>query len=432
MDLRPLIEKKRLGKTHTPEEIRQLVAAVVGGSAIDYQVSAWLMSVLLRGMSEEETVTLTREMAGHGQRLPRHPRKRRIGKHSTGGVGDKTSFLLGPLMAALGLQVPLMAGRGLGHTGGTIDKVSGIAGMKTALSKSQVLKILGRHGFCIFEQTPALAPADRRLYALRDASGTVASPPLIVASILSKKMIESLDGLVLDVKFGKGALFPTYAEARAAARLLLKVAGRLGLKATAVLSAMDEPLGDTVGNNLEILECLETFRGRGSRDLIELTAVLAREMAILARGRRSTPALREIKKLLASEKLEEAFGRWVKAHGGRLGAATSLRLGRKLKTWKSPAAGYVAALDARQIGLAAMALGAGRRHKDDSIDPEVGLPLCKKVGDRVAKGEALADIFYNKESQLTAAWPHLHRALRISPRKPPERPLVKAVLKNYG
>ncbi|HKY62152.1 MAG TPA: thymidine phosphorylase [bacterium] len=431
MDLRPLIEKKRRGQSHAPEEIRDLVAAVVEGSAVDYQLSAWLMAVVLRGMNEAETVALTQEMARHGQRLPRHPKRRRIGKHSTGGVGDKTSFLLGPLLAAYGLQVPLMAGRGLGHTGGTIDKLSGVVGFKTALTRSEVLKILRRHGFCIFEQTSALAPADRRLYALRDASGTVASLPLIVASILSKKMIESLDGLVLDVKFGSGALFPTYPEASHAARLLLKVAAKLGLRATAVLSAMEEPLGETIGNNLEVLECLETFRGRGSHDLVELTAVLAREMAILARGRRAAPSLAELKQRLVSEELEEAFFRWLKGHGGRIEARTSLALSRRLKVWKSPASGYVAALDAKQLGLAAMALGAGRKRKGESIDPTVGLALCKKVGDRVTRGEALADVFYNEKDRLAAAWPHLHRALRIGRRKSPQRPLVKAVLKNY-
>lgn len=431
MDLRPLIDKKRLGKKLKPAEIRELVAAVVEGSAIDYQVSAWLMAVVLRGMNDEETVALTKEMAGHGERLPRHSKGHRIGKHSTGGVGDKTTFLLGPLAAALGLQVPLMAGRGLGHTGGTIDKLSGIVGMKTALKKSEVLKMLARHGFCIFEQTPALAPADRRLYALRDASGTVSSPPLIVASILSKKMIESLDGLVLDVKFGSGALFPTYAEARVAARLLLKVARKLGLRATAVLSAMEEPLGLAIGNNLEILECLETFRGRGPRDLVELTAVLVREMFILAKGRKSAPSLSSIKKELATEKMEKSFRRWIQGHGGKIGHSASLRLSPKRQLWKSPSAGYISGLDAKHLGLAAMALGAGRRRKEEEIDPSVGLTLRKKVGEAVRKGEVLADIFYGEESRLPLVRSHLRQALRVSRKKPRERALVKAVLKNY-
>ncbi|MFO1462459.1 MAG: thymidine phosphorylase [bacterium] len=431
MDLRPLIEKKRRGKALARDELEAFVAAVVAGSTPDYQISALLMAIVLLGLDFRETVDLTRAMARHGETLPRRGKRPRIGKHSTGGVGDKTSFLLGPLVASYGVEVPLMAGRGLGHTGGTIDKLAGIPGFKTELSSARVGKILHGHGFCIFAQSERLSPADRRLYALRDASGTVESLPLIVASILSKKLIEGLDGLVMDVKYGAGSLAGPPHRARALARLLLRVGKQLGLKVCAVLTAMDQPLGQTVGNNLEILECLEVLRGQGPRDLVELTVALAREMLAMALGRGRVPSEPALRERLGSGELLAPFLDWVKAQGGSWQDLSSLGLAPRLFAYRAPKTGYVQEAHARELGLAAMELGAGRRHLEDRIDPGVGICLLKKIGDRVGRGEALADLFYRDPARLRLAQPRLAAAFRIGPSRPAQRSLVKAILKNY-
>jgi len=431
VDLRPIIEKKRRGRSLVREEWQAFVGAVVDDSVPEYQVSALLMAIILCGMDFRETVELTHAMASHGAKLPRKGRKSRVGKHSTGGVGDKTSFLLGPLVASYGVEVPLMAGRGLGHTGGTIDKLAGISGFKTMLTPVQVGACLRRSGFCIFSQSELLGPADRRLYALRDASGTVESLPLIVASILSKKLIESLDGLVLDVKYGAGSLAGTLPRARALAQLLLKVGKELGLKVCAVLTGMDQPLGQTVGNNLEILECLETLRGQGPRDLIEVTVILAREMLamVLPAGRRPTDA--ELKERLGSGVLLEPFLHYLVDQGGKWEPVSTLRLARQLFPYRAQKSGYLQAAHARELGLASMELGAGRRHLQDQIDPAVGLCLHKKIGDPVRRREPLADLFYNDSRLLRLARPHLEAAFRIGAARPPQRSLVKAILKNY-
>ncbi len=431
MDLRPIIERKRRGRSLIREEWQDFVAAVVEGSVPEYQVSALLMAIILRGMDFRETVELTHAMASHGSRLPRKGKRRRVGKHSTGGVGDKTSFLLGPLVASYGVEVPLMAGRGLGHTGGTIDKLAGISGLKTTLTPAQVGAALRRSGFCIFSQSAILGPADRRLYALRDASGTVESLPLIVASILSKKLIESLDGLVLDVKFGAGSLAGPIRRARALARLLLDVGEELGLKVCAVLTGMDQPLGMTVGNNLEILECLETLRGQGPRDLLEVTVILAREMLAMALPTKQRPTDAELLERLGSGVLLEPFLRYLVAQGGTWERVSTLRMARHLSPYRATKSGYLQEAHARELGLASMEVGAGRRHLEDRIDPSVGLCLRKKVGDPVHRSESLADVFYNAHRLLRLAKPHLERAFQIGAERPPQRSLVKAILKNY-
>jgi pyrimidine-nucleoside phosphorylase len=430
-DLRPLIDKKRHGNGLNRDEIRDFVAGVVHGAFPDYQIAAFLMAVVHVGLNFRETVDLTREMAGHGERLARHPRRARVGKHSTGGVGDKTSFLLGPLVASYGVQVPLMSGRGLGHTGGTIDKLSGISGLRTVLPSDTILRILKLHGFSIFEQSAKLGPADRKLYALRDATATVASLPLIVASILSKKLIEGLDGLVLDVKYGAGSFLGPLSEAKRLAQMLLRVAKALGLKATVVLSAMEEPLGMTVGNNLEILECLETLRGQGPQDLVRLTVALAREMLVLGLPRRMLPSSAALAERLTSGVLVKPFLNYLRAQGGRLRKGSSLRLARRVFPLKAAVSGRIAGLEAREIGLASMELGAGRTRMGESIDPSVGLCLLKKVGDLVRKGEAVADLFYNDPARLAAARRRLQGAIRISSHRVPQTALVKAVLRNY-
>jgi pyrimidine-nucleoside phosphorylase len=431
MDLRHLIDKKREGLELSPAEIRDWIAGLVADQYPDYQLSALLMAIVLRGMSLRETVDLTREMARHGSPLPRARGKKRIGKHSTGGVGDMLTFLVGPLVADYGVQVPFMSGRGLGHTGGTIDKLSGIPRIKTALSNAQIQRALRFSGFCIFEQTQNLAPADRRLYALRDASGTVPSIPLIVSSILSKKMQEGLDGLVLDVKYGLGSLMGSLPRARLLAQTLVVVAKALKLKAHAVLSAMDEPLGQWVGNNLEIKGCLEVLQGGGSEDVIRLSAVLSREMLKMALPRAKVPSTAELEKRLGSGKLLQRFLRGLKACGASESGVLNLPAARHRLRVPARRSGWVGRLDAKAIGEAAMHLGAGRKKLGDPIDPSVGIRLWKKRGERVQKNEPLAEIYFNRRTGLSQALAWVESAFQVQSSRPPAKVLWAGMIKNY-
>jgi len=431
MDLRPLIDKKRRGAELHSREIRDFVHHVVQESTPDYQISTLLMAILWRGLNFRETVDLTCEMARHGERIPTGKHRKRIGKHSTGGVGDKTSFLIGPLVASYGVEVPLMAGRGLGHTGGTIDKLVGIRGIQTSLHPKAVHGILRYRGFCIFEQTPRLGPADRRLYALRDATATVESLPLIVASILSKKMLEGLDGLVLDVKFGSGSLMGPLPRAKALGKMLLKVAQALKLKATVVFSAMEQPLGRLVGNNLEILECLEVLRGQGPEDLVRLTVSLASEMLALAKPAKKRISTKDISHRLTSGELERPFNDWIKTQGGRMEDPRSLILSDHVAQVSAPSSGWVQSVDARWIGETSMQLGAGRSQVGAPIDPRVGIVLHKKMGDRVAKGEPLADLFYEASQVPRELADQVKDAFHIGKKKVKLGALIKGILRNY-
>ncbi len=431
MDLRPIIQKKSHRRELTAHEIRDFVSGVVSGATPDYQITAFLSAVAIHGLNFSETVALTREMSGHGVSIPKSGSAKRVGKHSTGGVGDKTTFLVGPLVASYGVEVPFMAGRGLGHTGGTIDKLSGIPGLKTNLAPGAVASALKRSGFCFFEQTALLAPADRRLYALRDASGTVGSIPLIVSSILSKKIVESLDGLVLNVKYGVGSLMGPLPKARELARMLLKVARHLKLRTTVVLSAMEQPLGQMVGNNLEILECLETLRGNGPQDLCEVTVALAREMLNQVLPLKARPAKQELLNKLSGGSLVENFFGGLRIQGGRLEHRDNLKLASNVLSLRAPRSGYVQGLHARQIGEASMKLGAGRDRPGDPIDPTVGICLIKRVGDRVWKGAAFAEIFYRKKNRLAEVRRKVLEAYQIgTARKKPPR-LIGGILKNF-
>lgn len=414
MDLRKLIQKKRDGAVLRREEIRDFVGAVVTGACPDFQITALLMAIVLRGLDLKETVALTREMARQSHPLPRHPGVPRVGKHSTGGVGDKTTFLLGPLVASYGVEVSFMAGRGLGHTGGTIDKLSGISGLKTALAPAEVLRVLKKTGFCIFEQGPHMAPADRRLYALRDASATVESIPLLVSSILSKKRIEGLDALVLDVKFGSGSFLGGLPRTRLLGKMLLQVAQALGMKTRAVYSSMEQPLGQMVGNNLEIFECLETLRGQGPRDLVELSVKLAREMLAMVLAPKNIPNTRELTLRLTDGSLVEPFLKNLKAQGGKLNSPQTLN--RTSRVIKLPAlrTGWVRRVDAREVGEACMELGAGRPYPGGPIDPTVGVALLKKVGDSVRRGETIAEIFCQAGSNVRKIRSRINKAFDYS------------------
>ncbi|MDO8757066.1 MAG: thymidine phosphorylase [Elusimicrobiota bacterium] len=422
-----LIAKKRDGGRHTPGELAFVARGAAKGLIPDYQLSAWLMAVLCRGMDERETVELTRAMAESGEKLGLDAVKRpKADKHSTGGVGDGVSLALAPLAAACGLAVPMMSGRGLGHTGGTLDKLEAIEGFRVRLELPEIRAQVLKHGFSLFGQTGTLAPADRTLYALRDATATVPALPLIVASILSKKAAEELDALVLDVKVGSGAIFRDAKSARNLARALVKTAKGLGIPTVAVLTAMEQPLGRFVGNALEVRQAVEILRGDDSAaDYLECLLALGGWMLNLA-GLSKTP--KDGAELMLS-KIEDGSGLrlfrdCVAAQGGTVDVIDDLSLlptAKKSRAVRAAKSGFVSALDARKIGHAAVLLGAGRAYKDQELDYGAGLELLKKTGDRVMKGEPLAILHAADHAKLDLGEREYRDALTLSS-KPVRRP----------
>lgn len=391
----PVLVKKRKGQRLSREEIQGFVHGFVRGEVADYQMSAWLMAVVLNGMSLEETVDLTDAMLHSGKvlRLGSVPHPR-IDKHSTGGVGDKISLCLAPLVAACGVAVPMISGRGLGHTGGTLDKLESIPGYRTELSEKEFERIVRRAGVCLMGQTAWLAPADRAMYALRDVTGTVESVPLIVASILSKKLASGLDGLVLDVKVGRGAFMPDLTAARRLAKSLVAVGQRAGKKVVALLTNMDAPIGLTIGNALELKEALDVLCGAGPEDTIELTVALGAEMLTLA-GVVKTRAegRRAIQRRIDDGTGVECFRRMVEAQGGDPGVIddpSRLPATRHRVPVLAPKAGVVAAIDSRALGLLSIELGAGRTRADQTVDHAVGIELGAQVGQTVQRDQPIA------------------------------------------
>lgn len=390
-----LIARKRDGGTHSAEEIHSLVEQLGDGRMADYQMSAWLMAAFLRGLDAGETVALTRAMLESGKilRLPSVTRPK-VDKHSTGGVGDKISLCLGPLVAACGAAVPMIAGRGLGHTGGTLDKLEAIPGYDVHLSASRFEKVVREVGVAIIGQTAELAPADRRIYALRDVTGTVACIPLIVASILSKKLAEGIDALVLDVKVGRGAFMADLPSGRELARALVSVGKSAGTPVRALLTDMDAPLGLTIGNALELREAIDVLRDGGPPDVRELTLALGEEMLIAVGLASRRPAARaRLLEALRSGAAFEHFERMVHLQGGDTRFVTDpRRLPRAsvLLEVTAPRAGHLVTVDARILGHLAVRLGAGRHRAEDPVDPAVGVELLARRGDRVEAGQPLA------------------------------------------
>lgn len=416
-----LIVKKRDGRELVPAEIQRLVAGAAAGTISDYQLAAWLMAAFLRGLSERETWALTDAMLHSGKVLThRGVTRPKVDKHSTGGVGDKVSICLAPLVAACGVAVPMICGRGLGHTGGTLDKLEAIPGFRTELSTRRFERIVRDVGVAIVGQSDDLAPADRKLYALRDVTGTVESVPLIVASILSKKLAEGIDALVFDVKVGRGAFMKTRTEANALAKALVRVGSRAGKRVVALLSAMHAPLGRAVGNALEIREAVEVLRGGGPADTKALTLRLGAEMLLAAKvagDRREAAA--KLERALERGDAFECFCRMVRAQGGDVRVVEAPeRLPRAPVRVVVPSArgGYVSACDAFDLGLAAVALGAGRSRADDRVDPRVGIELCKKPGDRVERGEPLAFLHAAKRPGLEPLLERVRDAFRVGGR----------------
>jgi pyrimidine-nucleoside phosphorylase/thymidine phosphorylase len=428
-----LIAGKRDGRALTDAEIQAVIAGAARGDVPDYQLSALLMAIVWRGMTTRELATWTAAMIDSGERLRwTGLRAPAVDKHSTGGVGDKISLALAPLAAACGLTVPMIAGRALGHTGGTLDKLEAIPGYRTALTTAEIGRVLARAGFVLAGQTARLVPADRALYALRDATATVESIPLIASSILSKKVAEGARALVMDVKVGSGAFLPERARARALARALIALGRQMGLPVRALLTEMDQPLGDAIGNAAEVREAIDVLRGGGPADVRALTVRLGAEMLVLGRvARDARDGARRIEAAIASGAGLERFRLGVRLQGGDPRAVDDPRRlprARHARPIRATRAGVVTRVDAGLLGRAATLLGAGRLRKEDRIAPGAAILLHVKVGARVGRGDRLATVEYDDGARERATRPLLARAFAVGGRAPRPRPLVLETL----
>lgn len=424
-----VIARKRDGGALSQAEIEAFVRGATDGSWADYQLSALLMAIYLRGMSGEETVALTRAMMGSGIVADLSAVKGvKVDKHSTGGVGDKVSLPLAPMVAACGVPVPMISGRGLGHTGGTLDKLEAIPGFRTDLSLDAYRSQVDRIGCALIGQTRELAPADRKLYSLRDVTATVECLPLICASIMSKKLAEGIDALVLDVKFGRGAFMKTEADARALAEAMVGIGRSMGKGVRALLTAMDQPLGRMVGNALEVAESIACLRGEGPGDLMEVTYSLGEQMLMLA-GVAHEPkdARKQLEHAVVSGAALEKFAEIVTAQGGDphvLEDPSRLPRARREVAVASVRDGYVTDVDAMGVALAALRLGAGRARAEDRIDPSVGVAGLVKIGERVSVGQPLCLVHANDEASLAAAQTTLLKAITVGDQAVSPGPLI--------
>jgi len=415
----PLIERKRDGGALTPEEWSALVAAYTDGRIPDYQMSALLMAVVLRGLERPELAALTDAMLASGQRLTFDSwATPRVDKHSTGGVGDKVSLVLAPLVAACGVAVPMMSGRGLGHTGGTLDKLEAIPGFRTGLSLAEVRAQVMKIGCAMIGQTPEIAPADRRIYALRDVTGTVEAIPLIAASIMSKKLAEGLNALVLDVKRGSGAFLPALDQSLELAQTMIALGEDRGCPTVALLTAMDRPLGRACGNALEIEEAILALRGEGPPDLMVVTYALGVEM-LLAAGveKTSKKAHHRLENALGSGLAAEKFERMIEAQGGNPGVvedASVLPQAKEVEVYKAPRTGVVVRVDPKVVGRAVVAMGGGRLKVEDPVDPTVGFVITVKPGDKVLAGEPIASVFARDPAGIQLGFDALGQAIVVA------------------
>lgn len=414
-----IIRRKRDGEELSSDEIADFVTASAQGTWPDYQLSALLMAIYQQGMTPRETAELTRFMADSGERyswddIPGP----KADKHSTGGVGDKTSLILAPLAAACGVIVPMMSGRGLGHSGGTLDKLESIPGFKVQLSRSQLRRSLRQIGVAMIGQTKRVAPADRKLYALRDVTATIECIPLITASILSKKLAEGIDALVMDVKFGRGAFMKSKANATKLAASIRKVGEANGLRTETVLSPMDHPLGQMVGNSLEVMESITTLRGQGPDDLTLISCDLAARM-VFHSGRASTrkEAMQQVQTALDSGSGLEKFRQIIEHQGGDPRVVDDFRYlpqSPRTCTLRSPRRGILQGLHAEKIGIACMRLGAGRQRAEDRINPAVGVRILANRGDSVTEKDGILEIHYHSEETLDQARALFQEAIEIT------------------
>lgn len=436
MRMLDLILKTRSGLELSGPELDYIALGASSGNIPDYQLSAWLMAAFCRGLGERETAHLTRAMAWSGKRLNFKSLKMpKVDKHSTGGVGDGVSLALAPLAACGGIAVPMMSGRGLGHTGGTLDKLESVKGLRVRLSQEHILRQLKAIGVCMFGQTSELAPADKKLYSLRDATATVESLPLIVASILSKKYAEGVDALVLDVKYGSGAFIKDFTKSRELASALVGTAKRLGMRCAAVLTSMEQPLGRAVGNALEMEQSIRVLHGDASvKDFAEILGVLGGWMLYM--GRRARTCEEGMEKLDRAVRSGEALKKMrdmIRWQGGDARAADNpdryLPRARLLLEVKARKSGYITSLDAGMIGRAGVFLGAGRQKMEDAIDYGAGILLEKKLGDRVRPGDIVARLYSSEAGKLSDGEKEFVRALKISGQPAKKHPLIKEVIR---
>src|SRR5271167_2720839 len=429
-----LIRKKRDSGEHSREEIDFLITGYTRGDIPDYQIAAWLMATWIRGLNRSETAALTEAMLYSGEvvNLDRIPGKK-VDKHSTGGVGDKTSLILAPIVAAGGLTVPMISGRGLGHTGGTLDKLESIPGFNVNLSLKQFFNVLRECGMGLIGQTAEIAPADKKIYALRDATSTVENIGLICASIMSKKLAEGIDVLVLDVKTGSGAFMKSKKDAIALAQAMVGIGRSMGKKVVALITDMNQPLGRMAGHSNEIAECIDVLNGGGPADLVELSIELSAWMFFLGERTKSLEEGRHLaEKMIASGQAMERFKHCIRLQGGDdliVEKPQLLPRARSRANVLSSAPGFITATNCEQLGTALAMLGGGREKKEDTIDHAVGLEFHKRIGDRVEKGEPLATIHYNSGAKLAEAQSLIADSYQIGGAAPREKlPLIRRIL----
>lgn len=429
MSIYDIISDKKAGKPLSEEQIRFAVLGYTKGEIPDYQMTSLLMAICLRGMNDEETAILTDVIAKSGDNLDFS----RFGnltadKHSTGGVGDKTTLIVGPIAAAAGVKVAKMSGRGLGHTGGTVDKLESIPGYQTSLSPEAFMAQVENVGIAVIGQSGDLAPADKKIYALRDVTATVDSVPLIASSVMGKKLAAGSKNIVLDVKYGSGAFMKKPKDAKTLAKAMVDIGKRLGRNMTALISGMDVPLGSAVGNDVEVKEAIDVLQGRGPSDLTEVCLTLATLMIASAKNMPIAAA-----KTVAAEKLKSGeaytkFCEWITAQGGDVTAFGNKKQASVLYEVKAPKTGYISRMDTEKIGTAAVLLGAGRKTIEDSIDHAAGIMIEKKTGDFVKEGDVLAVLETNDEKTISAAKDEFLSAIEIGNKKPKKSPLIYKII----
>jgi pyrimidine-nucleoside phosphorylase len=428
-----LIVRKRAAEELSPEEIAFLVEGYTGGEIPDYQMSAFLMATYFAGMTDREVSALTDCMIRSGSTIDLSSVEgHKVDKHSTGGVGDKTSLITAPIAAAAGVIVPMMSGRALGHTGGTLDKLDSIPGFQTGLSQDQFRAVLSKHGLAFIGQSDDVAPADKKLYSLRDVTGTVESIPLIASSIMSKKIAEGIDGLVLDVKVGSGAFMKKQVDARRLAQMMVGIGRRLDKKVQALITDMNQPLGYAIGNALEIMEVSQALHNEGPEDLRKLSLELAARMIFVAKITKTLPEARDLaERKLTDGSAYKKFCQVVEAQGGNAHSLEKFELlpnATGMREITTQRAGYVSAIDAEYIGRASTMMGAGRQKKEDAVDHAVGVILEVKAGEKVDAGAVLCRLYYTQENTLEEAADLVEEAFRISSNKPSERELILEVV----
>ena len=433
MRMYDIIRKKRDGEELTKEEIDFFIKGYVDESIPDYQAAALCMAIYFKGMSLKETAFLTFAVRDSGVKLDlKEVNGIRVDKHSTGGVGDKTSLVVSPIVASLGVKVAKMSGRGLGHTGGTIDKLESIPGFKTDISEKDFIDIVNKTGIAIVGQNKELTPADKKLYALRDVTATVDSVPLIVSSIMGKKLAADDDCIVLDVKTGSGALCKTLEESKNLAQIMVDIGKKAGKEMLALITDMDRPLGSAIGNSLEVIEAVNTLKGNGPKDLEDICVILATNMLQLAKIGSYEECKAKVKQSIKDGSAFNKFVEMVKAQGGDESVILDTSNFKKApfkKEIKSKKSGYINHVNTEEYGMASLLLGAGRNKKEDEIDPSAGLILNKKTGDFVNEGDVIATMYTSSENKFNLAEEKIINATIISSEKPIQRPLILSIVK---